>query len=91
MTRDHTTPGRLMAAESAQSLGVFARGATQQVNVDILGTPRAIYTIARGSSDAAANILSYEFMRELGIPVTSLPPSIFSLGEGVALGGQPRW
>ncbi|MEP3297333.1 MAG: SIS domain-containing protein, partial [Pseudoruegeria sp.] len=35
------------------------------------------------SSDAAANILSYEFMRELGKPVTSLPPSVFSLGSGV--------
>jgi glucosamine--fructose-6-phosphate aminotransferase (isomerizing) len=46
---------------------------------------RAIYTVARGSSDAAANVLSYEIMRETGLPVTSLPPSIFSLGEGVRL------
>ena len=47
----------------------------------------AIYTIARGSSDAAANILSYELMRELGLPVTSLPPSVFSIGAGVKLDG----
>ena len=46
---------------------------------------RAIYSIARGSSDATANILSYEFMRELGIPVTSLPPSVYSVGNGVSM------
>ena len=74
-----------MAAETAQSIGVFAQAATQQVDADVLGKPRAIYTIARGSSDAAASILSYEFMRELGVPVTSLPPSVFSIGAGVSL------
>ena len=74
-----------MAAETAQSIGVFAQAVTQQVDADVLGKPRAIYTIARGSSDAAANILSYEFMRELGVPVTSLPPSVFSIGAGVSL------
>jgi len=74
-----------MAAETAQSIGVFAQAATQQVDADVLGKPRAIYTIARGSSDAAANILSYEFMRELGVQVTSFPPSVFSIGAGVSL------
>jgi glucosamine--fructose-6-phosphate aminotransferase (isomerizing) len=48
---------------------------------------RAIYTIARGSSDAAANILSYAFMRLLGKPMTTLPPSVFSLGAGVDMAG----
>jgi glucosamine--fructose-6-phosphate aminotransferase (isomerizing) len=48
---------------------------------------RAFYPIARGSSDAAANILSYEFMRVLRVPVTSLPPSVFSIGAGVQLEG----
>lgn len=85
MTNNDNTPGRLMAAEAAQALGVFARAATQKVDGDVFGHPKALYTIARGSSDAAANILSYEFMRELGIPVTSLPPSVFSIGNGVAL------
>lgn len=51
-------------------------------SVDLANT-RAIYTIARGSSDAAANVIAYEFMRELGKPVTTLPPSVFSLGSGV--------
>ena len=84
MTRENKTPGSLMAKEAAESFGVFALTARQQIGAQITPT-KAIYTIARGSSDAAANILSYEFMRELGIPMTSLPPSVFSLGSGVEL------
>ena len=85
MIQENTTPGRLMATESAQSMDVFARAAAQRVAADGLNAPKAIYTIARGASDAAANILSYEFMRELGVPMTSLPPSVFSIGAGVLL------
>ena len=81
--------GKLMAAEIAQAPAVFAAAATKDqsgiVSTLSLRSKRAIYTIARGSSDAAANILSYEFMRELGLPMTSLPPSIFSVGAGVAM------
>ncbi len=81
--------GTLMASEIAEAPLVFARAAAQnhtdRVKPLDLTHKRAIYTIARGSSDAAANILSYEFMRELGLPVTSLPPSVFSLGKGVAM------
>lgn len=87
MTRADKHPGRLMASESAEALGVFCRAARQPVDGDAIETPKAIYTIARGSSDAAANILSYEFMRELRVPMTSLPPSVFSLGKGVKLDG----
>lgn len=79
--------GHLMAKESAQSQDVFCRAATQKVDAAAFGATRAIYTIARGSSDAAANILSYEFMRELKVPVTSMPPSVFSIGEGVKVDG----
>ena len=78
-------PGHLMAAEVAEAPGVFARACAQRVMAELAGR-RAIYTIARGSSDAAANVLSYEFMRERGLPMTSLPPSVFSLGRGVDLG-----
>jgi len=85
------TKGQFMAAELQESASVFCTAAMQDISnlQHILGTekPRAIYTIARGSSDAAANILSYEFMRELGIPVTSLPPSVYSVGKGVSVGG----
>lgn len=86
MTRENKTPGSLMAAEAAQCLDVFAKSAVQ-FDGGAICVPQAIYTIARGSSDAAANILSYEFMRELGIPMTSLPPSVFSIGDGVAMTG----
>jgi glutamine---fructose-6-phosphate transaminase (isomerizing) len=83
------TTGRHMAAEAAQGPQVFAHAALSDQNsiVDLLEirNKSAFYTIARGSSDAAANVLSYEFMRELGRPVTSLPPSIFSVGAGVAM------
>ncbi len=74
-----------MAAEIAQAPAVFAKAVAQQLRLPDLGDLRAIYTVARGSSDAAANILSYEIMRELGLPMTSLPPSVFSLGQGVRL------
>lgn len=85
MTMENKTPGRLMALEAAQSIDVFASAAKQHVATAAMRQPKAIYTIARGSSDAAANILSYEFMRELAVPVTSLPPSVFSIGAGVVL------
>lgn len=82
-------PGHLMAAEIAQAPDVFAAAAAKDqsgmVIAESISSKNAIYTVARGSSDAAANILSYEFMRELGIPMTSLPPSIFSVGVGVAM------
>lgn len=81
-------PGALMAAEIAQSPGVFARAVCADHTGKVaLGEVRAVYTIARGSSDAAANILSYEAMRELGVPVTSLPPSTFSVYGGVRMDG----
>lgn len=80
-------PGHLMRAEIAEAPAVFAAGAVQVPDLPDLTNLRAIYTVARGSSDAAANVLAYEFMREIGLPMTSLPPSVFSLGQGVALPG----
>ncbi|TNC68830.1 SIS domain-containing protein [Rubellimicrobium roseum] len=73
-----------MADEIAEAPAAFLRAALQPAPA-VPPSWRAAYTVARGSSDAAAAILAYEFMRETGRPVTSLPPSIFSLGEGVAL------
>ena len=77
--------GQYMAAEIAEATGVFATSVAQAVSLPDLSGIRAVYTVARGSSDAAASILSYEIMRETGLPVTSLPPSVFSLGRGVRL------
>lgn len=78
------TAGVQMLSEIAEAPATFARAAAQPVP-DLPPLWRAAYTVARGSSDAAAAILAYEFMRETGRPTTSLPPSVFSLGEGVAL------
>ena len=78
------TAGTHMAAEIAEAPEAFRRAALQEPG-PALAPWRAAYTVARGSSDAAAAILAYEFMRESGRPATSLPPSVFSLGEGVAL------
>ena len=76
------TAGNLMTAEIAQAPQVFAATVTanQSSTVDSrsLRSKSAFYTVARGSSDAAANILSYEYMRELGVPMTSLPTPSFS-------------
>lgn len=85
MTR---APGYWMTTETAEAPEVFIRAVTAdhsgQTGPD---RPRALYTVARGSSDAAAHILAYEAMRELGVPVTSLPPSVFSVQSGVDLTG----
>lgn len=92
MTDASKKRGQHMAAEIAESPAVFARAAGADHATVLaglnLGAMRSFYTIARGSSDAAANTVSYELMRELGRPMTSLPPSIFSLGRGVDMAGS---
>lgn len=77
--------GQHMSREIAEAPAVFVASVAQALSLPDLSHLRAVYTVARGSSDAAANILSYELMRETGLPATSLPPSIFSLGQGVRL------
>jgi glutamine---fructose-6-phosphate transaminase (isomerizing) len=77
--------GQHMAREIAEAPAVFAAAVAQPARLPDLAGIRAFYTVARGSSDAAANILAYELMRETGLPATSLPPSVFSLGAGVRL------
>ena len=53
------TPGQYMAKEAAEAPQTFIRAVSQTVDVpDALRAARAIYTVARGSSDAAANVLS---------------------------------
>ena len=85
-------PGQFMAAEIPEAPGVFVRGVNQLIgeNCGDLGLcdARAFYTVARGSSDAAALVLAYEFMARLRVPATSLPPSVFSIGSGVDLNGS---
>lgn len=76
--------GSRMRAECAEIGERFAHALRASMpTVPEVDTLQAIYTIARGSSDAAASILAYEFMRVLSLPVTTLPPSVFSLQQGV--------
>lgn len=81
-------PGALMRQESNQAADTLLAGITAATGLDHLAAPASIYTVARGSSDAAATVLNYEFMRELAVPATTLPPSIFSLGAGVDMTGM---
>jgi len=67
-----SSPGYLMASESAEAPKRFVQAISQDLSADIAPLAErdltAIYTIARGSSDAAANILSYEAMSVLARP-----------------------
>jgi len=85
MTVAIAKPGRWMAAEAADAINAFVKASKQNPAAGPLQTAKSVFTIARGSSDAAANIISYEMMRILEVPCTSLPPSVFSLGGHVAL------
>ena len=89
MRHNANAPGQFMASELDQAAAVFARTAVRDLSSAVertgLKQASAIYTIARGSSDAAASILAYEVMREWSVPTTSLPPSVFSVGQGVSM------
>jgi len=62
-------PGQFMAAEILEAPEVFATTAiadhSPALSLTDCSKTRAFYTIARGSSDAVANILSYLFMSRL--------------------------
>lgn len=91
MPPDHPAPGSLMRTEAAEAPAVILRHLSNTLSqADILGpsrAPTAVYSIARGSSDAAATVVNYAAMSGLGLPATTLPPSVFSIGAGVALPG----
>ena len=66
--------GHHMATEISQAREVFVKRLTSDIALDPL--PQAwnrVYTIARGSSDAVATILSYEWMRVLNLPRPHYP------------------
>ncbi len=89
MMNDLPKPGARMASEIAQAPAVFSSAARKDLGTLLDGFDvsalRTIFTVARGSSDAAALMLSYLFMRHLKIPMTSLPPSTFSVYGGVSM------
>ena len=77
-------PGVQMRTEASEAAEVFASSVLREIAVPRSGFD-AIYFLARGSSDAAACMLSHEFMERLGVPATRLPLSAFSLLGGVTL------
>ena len=72
-----------MTAKILEAPEVFASNAIADnrltLSVIAWSKKRAVYTIAYGSSDAVANILSYLFMCRIYILMMSLPPLIFSI------------
>jgi len=88
--------GSLMLQEA---LGAAQAVATQPARIDrmlrelagrlITHPPRLALTVARGSSDHAANYFAYLVMRRLGLPVVSLPMSLITLHKApLAVAGQ---
>jgi glucosamine--fructose-6-phosphate aminotransferase (isomerizing) len=64
-----------VAAQAKQTDTQFA-GLTKELRHR---PPAVALTVARGSSDHAANYFAYLAMQRIGIPVTSLPMSLFTL------------
>lgn len=77
-------PGALMFAEAA-SAHEAVQEQLREVPFAVLGArlralaPRAIATCARGSSDHAATFAKYLIETHVGVPTTSLAPSVLSL------------
>lgn len=83
-------PGVVMRSEAGEIPARFEAALLRPAAVPAalaLEGQHAIYTLARGSSDAAAMVLAYEIMRVARIPTTTLPPSVFSLQDGIRAGG----
>ena len=70
---------RLLAADTAVVAALAQRWQA--------APPRGLLTLARGSSDHAAQYMAYLTMARMGRPVTSLPLSLFTL-HGAALAGK---
>jgi len=82
-----------------EALGAAQAVATQPARIErvlrelarelIAQPPKLALTVARGSSDHAANFFAYLVMRRLGLPVVSLPMSLVTLHKApLAVSGQ---
>lgn len=85
-THTHTRSRTHMYAESIESADAVRRllahdtQACQALAADLArNRPRALLTVARGTSDNAAHYMAYLIMARLGLPVTSLPMSLITL------------
>ncbi|MEM6895945.1 MAG: SIS domain-containing protein [Pseudomonadota bacterium] len=71
-----------LASDDARSVSKAVARELQQL------APKALITVARGSSDHAATYLSYAVQMVLGLPVASIGPSIQSVyGQDLAMDG----
>ena len=88
--------GSLMAIETLAGASAVA---AQKTSADgriaalaqrlVQGRPKLALTVARGSSDHAANYFAYLVMRRLGVPVVSVPMSLVTLHRApLAVAGQ---
>jgi glutamine---fructose-6-phosphate transaminase (isomerizing) len=75
-------PSRLKTVAAANRDGLVAAAARFRA-----APPPALFTIARGSSDAAAAYAPYRLTPALGIPVGSFAPSLASLDRVAATAG----
>ena len=88
--------GSLMATETlAAASAVAAQRTSADARIAALAQrlvqerPKLALTVARGSSDHAANYFAYLVMRRLGVPVVSLPMSLVTLHRApLAVAGQ---
>jgi len=88
--------GTLMATEAlAAASAVAAQRTVADERIAALAQllarrqPKLALTVARGSSDHAANYFAYLAMRRLGVPVVSLPMSLVTLHRApLAVAGQ---
>ena len=80
----------LSAASAVEEQGRYADERFASLGKRLRDRPPALaLTVARGSSDHAANYFAYLVMRRLGIPVVSLPMSLVTLHNApLAVGGQ---
>nr|WP_206370521.1 SIS domain-containing protein [Solimonas marina] len=77
MLEEALSAGDAVAAQAAPSAATLAALGARLRTL----APKVALTVARGSSDHAANYLGYLLMSRLGVPVASLPMSLVTLGQ----------
>lgn len=80
----------LSAAEAVAAQEMYADEKLVVLARELARTPPSLaLTVARGSSDHAANYLAYLVMQRMGVPVVSLPMSLMTLHRApLAVDGQ---
>lgn len=88
MYEEASASAHAVARQNTEAAGDIARLA----HILAAARPRLAVTVARGSSDHAANYLAYLVMQKLGIPTVSLPLSLLTLHDSpLQVDGQPAF